>query len=123
MEHLAGATPFRAGALYAEWEAVAKHVDTATGFRVVDVSKVACLPGGRTCEVLKGNGIPAMTSALFGLMSGYTVPGKPSLLIGVIARELQAGTSAGRTNDEILLATKRALIEATAGYLFKCPDH
>lgn len=48
-ERLAGATPFRADALvYAEWEAVAKRVDTASGVRVVTPPRwCACQGSGR----------------------------------------------------------------------------
>lgn len=79
-----------------QWEAVAKCVDTATGVRVVDTSKAVRLPGRRTYEVLKGNDIPANTSASFGFTSGYMEPGNPSLQIssqgkdGELAVALQA---------------------------------
>ncbi|CAM9407012.1 unnamed protein product [Pylaiella littoralis] len=86
-------------------------------------TSVVCLEGGRTCELLKGEDRPAMCAPLFAMMAKQPEAGKPDLLMEILGRELQARTTAGNSSVDILLQTKRALVDATAAYLFKYPGH
>lgn len=118
---LADAQHFAEGALFSAWENVACVTDPATGLREIDLSRVVCMAGSPTCADLRGADLPGLSSGLFRMLCSQSTPDKPDLLMGVMGRELQAGTAAKRSDAEILLRTKRALVDATAKYLFTCP--
>ncbi|CAB1114292.1 unnamed protein product [Ectocarpus sp. CCAP 1310/34] len=117
---LAQAKTFADGALFSDWEAVACPVDPATGLRELDLSRVVCMADSRTCEGLRQFDLPGLFS---GMISDQTTPGKRDLLLGVMGTEMQAGKEAAKSPAEIPLQTKRALLDATAKYLFTCPSH
>ncbi|CAB1100416.1 unnamed protein product [Ectocarpus sp. CCAP 1310/34] len=120
---LAQAKTFADGALFSDWEAVACPTDPATGLRELDLSRVVCMAGCRTCKGLRQIDLPGLSSGLFRMISDQTTPGKPDFLLGVMGTEMQAGKEAVKSPAEIFLQTKRALLDATAKYLFTCPSH
>ena len=114
---------FPTDALFAAWEDASSTLDPETGLKVVNLDKVVCMEGDRTCSALRSGDLPALCAGLLRMIQHETVAGKPDLLCGVMGAELKAGTEAGKTDEELLLQVKRALVRATAEYLFRCPNH
>ena len=114
---------FPTDALFAAWEDASSTLDPETGLKVVNLDKVVCMEGDRTCSALRSGDLPALCAGLLRMIQHETVAGKPDLLCGVMGAELKAGTEAGKADEELLLQVKRALVRATAEYLFRCPNH
>lgn len=118
---LAGATPFAADALYGASEEIAAPRNAA-GVREFDLGKVVCMPGGRVGAQLKGEDLFLFGQCLSEGMKPQATAGKPNLM-RVMQDAMQAATVAGGSDDAILRKTQRAMVDAAAKYLFKCPDH
>lgn len=60
-----------------------------------------------------------MTAALVRMIVDQEKPGEPSFVMRVVAPELNAGTNANMLSAQVILQTRRALVESVAARLFK----
>ena len=78
---LAGAASFAEDALFAAWEDIASPPHPETGVKTVDLAKVICLQGQKTCVSLTSTDMPTMADNLFRMIQPETTADKPYLLV------------------------------------------
>eukprot|EP00752_Nemacystus_decipiens_P007593 g6785.t1 len=118
---LEGACLFPDDAPFSTWESLV-GVKTSAGVHETTIAKVAFLPGGRTAELPQSRHLVLLGTVLQAAVdapSGDTLPN----ITEVMGDARTAAKAASMSVDDQRVIVIRACVDATAAFLWTCPDH